>query len=117
MIPKKPPTGLAKPGRALWREIQSGYVLDPAETQILLQMCRLTDTLARLETELAGAETTVRGSRNQPVGHPLLAEIRLTSLALGRLAKQLALPQPRTGSAGNRRGRLPGVTPIRNQGA
>jgi hypothetical protein len=111
MTIKKPPNGLAKPGRALWREIQGVYVLDPAEEQILLQMCRLTDTLARLETELAGAETTVSGSRGQPVGHPLLAEVRLTSLALGRLSKQLALPQPKTASA--RRGRLPGVASIR----
>jgi hypothetical protein len=107
MTIKKPPNGLARPGRALWREIQSGYTLDPAEEQILLQMCRLTDTLARLEGELASAETTVHGSRGQPVGHPLLAEIRLTSLALGRLAKQLALPQPK--AAGARHGRLPGV--------
>jgi hypothetical protein len=107
MTIKKSPKGLAAAGRALWREVQGGYVLDPAEEQILLQMCRLTDTLARLETELASAETTVRGSRGQPVGHPLLAEIRLTSLALGRLTKQLALPQPKSASA--RRGRLPGV--------
>lgn len=109
MTIKKSPKGLAAPGRALWREVQAGFVLDPAEEQILIQMCRLTDTLARLEAEMADAPSTVMGSRNNPVAHPLLAEIRLTSLSLGRLAKQLALPQPR---ASARRGRLPSVVDL-----
>lgn len=40
--------------------------------------------------------------------HPLITEIRLTSLALAKLAKALDLPQPKSG-ANARRGRLPGV--------
>ena len=42
--------------------------------------------------------------------NPLFAEIRLTSLALAKLAKQLNLPQPRV--TGGRRGRLSSVQHI-----
>jgi hypothetical protein len=107
-----PPKGLLKAGRALWRDVQSQYILDPAEEAILLQMCRLSDELARISDELATQTATAKGSRNQPIINPLIQESRLTTLALAKLAKALDLPQPKTGTA-NRRGRLPGVAPIR----
>jgi hypothetical protein len=40
----------------------------------------------------------------------LITEMRLNSVALAKLAKALDLPQPKTAG---RRGRLPGVTPLR----
>jgi hypothetical protein len=107
---QRPPKGLLRAGRALWREVQSQYVLDPAEGAVLLQMCRLSDQLAQLQEEFSAENvTTVQGSRGQPVLNPILAEIRLTSLALAKLAAELDLPQPKSPGAANRRGRLQSV--------
>jgi hypothetical protein len=108
---QRPPKGLLRAGRALWRDVQSKYVLDPAELAVLLQMCRLGDQLERLQDEFSGQNAaTVKGSRGQPVLNPLLGEIRLTSLALAKLAAALDLPQPKSSGAGNRRrGRLQSV--------
>jgi hypothetical protein len=108
---QRPPKGLASAGRALWRDVQGGYVLDPAEEAILLQMCRLTDELGRLADELAAQNATVKGSRGQSIVNPLVSEIRLTSVALAKLAKALDLPQPKSATAA-RRGRLPGVVAL-----
>jgi hypothetical protein len=107
-----PPPGLLAAGEVLWRNTWSEYVLDPAETAVLTEMCHLTDNLATMQAQLAGLPPTAAGSRGQIVVHPLIAEIRLTSLALAKLAKTLALPHPRTAAA-NRRGRIPGVTQLR----
>jgi len=107
-----PPKGLLRAGRALWRDVHRQYILDPAEEVILLQMCRLSDELARISDELATQNATTKGSRGQPVVNPLIQEIRLTSLALAKLTKALDLPQPKSGTT-SRRGRLPGVVDLR----
>jgi hypothetical protein len=60
-----------------------------------------------MQAELAAQQPVTKGSRGQVISHPLLSEIRLTSLALAKLTKTLALPQPKT--SGARRGRLPSV--------
>jgi len=110
MTEKRPPRRLETAGQRLWKETLADFELDPAEEAILLQMARLSDDLARMNAELAGAPATIPGSRGQMIVNPLFAEIRLTSLALAKLAKQLNLPQPRV--TGGRRGRLSSVQHI-----
>lgn len=110
------PKGLARAGKALWREVQRQYVLDPAEASILMQMCRISDQLSRISDQLWAENVVVSGSRGQDVANPLLAESRLLSAALARLAKSLNLPQPRSGSS-SRKGRLTSVEGLRKSGA
>lgn len=90
-IPPAPP-GLARGGRRKWREAHEKYVFTPAETAILERICRQIDRLERLDGEISASPVVVDGSRGQPVPSPLLAEIRLQELALGKLVKLLALP-------------------------
>lgn len=111
----RPPKGLAKAGRALWREATKQYVFDPAEAAVLLQMCRISDHLEALEAHLAAESSDfsshsalVKGSRGQPVVNPVLQEIRLQSLALAKLAVALDLPEPKA-STSRRKGRLGSV--------
>jgi hypothetical protein len=112
---QRPPKGLLRAGRALWRDATKDYVFDPAEEAVLLQMCRISDHLDALEGELltkTGDFSTfsalVTGSRGQPVVNPVLQEIRLQSLALAKLAVALNLPDPKAASP-RRKGRLSSV--------
>jgi inactivated superfamily I helicase len=73
----KPPTGLSKPGRDLWRKVTGVLDFDdPRELVALRQSCLLEDDLDRLRTELATAALVVKGSTGQPVETPLLGAIR-----------------------------------------
>lgn len=116
---QRPPKGLARAGRALWRDATKDYVFDPTEIPVLLQMCRISDHLEALESELStesgdfsAGSALVKGSRGQPVISPILQEIRLQSLALAKLATALELPDPKAKTAA-RKGRLSSVEPIR----
>lgn len=112
----RPPKGLARAGRALWREATKQFVFDAAESAVLLQMCRISDHLDAMEGELSTQSAVSKGSRNQPVLNPLLQEIRLQSLALAKLAAALDLPDPKASTSQRRRGRLSSVEPMIRQG-
>jgi hypothetical protein len=53
----------------------------------------VVDEIAQLEAALP-ARLTVKGSRGQPVAHPLLGELRMHRVVLRALVKQLSLPDP-----------------------
>jgi hypothetical protein len=85
----KPPPGLGKRGAAFWRAVQAEWVPDAAESEVLLEACRLLDQLDRLEAE---AQTvTVPGSRGQPRANPALGEIRAGRAQLAQLLASLRL--------------------------
>jgi hypothetical protein len=108
---QRPPKGLARAGRAKWREATQQYVFDPAESAVLLQICRVLDHLERLECESAASPAVVKGSRGQPVVSPILQEIRLQSVALAKLVAALDLPDPKA-TTPRRKGRLSSVEGI-----
>ena len=92
----RPPTGLARAGRRLWKSVvedadSQGIDLDSLELSHLEDACRLADRLEQMESELAASSTgfMVRGYQGQPVAHPLLGEIRQTralrALTLARI--------------------------------
>jgi hypothetical protein len=96
------PAGLGPSGRALWRQVHAAYGLNPAETLMLTELCRVADRLDRIEHELAGAPLIVEGSTGQPRSHPLLGEQRAQMRLAESLARSLALPMPGE-SVGRRR--------------
>lgn len=79
-------------GRALWRNVMGKYVLDPAETALLHELCRTADELDALTAAMADQSPVVEGSQGQPRAHPLLAEIRQHRRVAENLAVALALP-------------------------
>ncbi len=89
----RPPAGLGRRGRALWRDVMAAYHLDPAEAVVLEHAAGTLDLVAGLQAELAGLEDlVVTGSRGQPLPHPVIAELRRQRLALAQLLRALRLP-------------------------
>jgi hypothetical protein len=90
-----PPKGLAARGRMFWRVVVDRYRLNPAESQILWELCRTLDELDELNAERVGVDAFVKGSEGQPRPHPvhaMIAEKRNTAVLLSR---RLALPDDR----------------------
>ncbi len=83
-MPKRPPADLGAAGRRLYRDLTTGYVLNPADQAVAVEAARTADALAEL-ADLAGAAT---GSEKRLC----LAEQRSQRLALSRLLRQLGLP-------------------------
>lgn len=94
MTTPKRPAGLGTAGARFWRQVAGAYELRPDEGVLLETACRTLDTIAALDAALVGEPLTVRGSAGQLREHPLLSEARQQRLALSRLLRQLALPDP-----------------------
>jgi hypothetical protein len=99
-----PPTGLALRGRTFWRQVVDRYALNPAEQQILWELCRTLDVLDELNAERATADAFVKGSEGQPRPHPVYAMIVESQKIAVLLSRRLALPddmarEKRTASA------------------
>jgi len=94
----KPPTGLGKAGKALWRaiqrDLQDGWALDAREAHMLERACRTADDLAVLEATVDKEGATVEGSRGQTVVHPALIEARQLRVVQLRLLSVLELADP-----------------------
>src|SRR5215203_7307057 len=89
----KTPSGLRAPARRLWAAVVDKYVLTPAELTLLVEACRTSDELERLERAVrALPELTTTGSAGQVKAHPLLGEVRAHRQLLERLAGALNLP-------------------------
>ena len=79
-------------GRALWDSVLTAYELDPAESDLLLEVCRLVDHLERVHTAVLAEPLTSPGSTGQPVASPLLAELRAGRRQLVELVATLHIP-------------------------
>jgi hypothetical protein len=90
--PPRPSEGLGPTGRALWRDTVANYTFTATELGVLRELCRATDNATRLTTHAKGVSVTVKGSRNQPIVHPVFAEIRATQETIARLSRALNLP-------------------------
>jgi hypothetical protein len=89
---KSPPDDLETRGKALWCSVVGKYVLDPAETALLHELCRTADELDVLTAAMVDQPPVVVGSQGQPRANPLLAEIRQHRRLAESLAVALALP-------------------------
>lgn len=84
----KAPAGLQARGRAFWRAVQRDLELEPHETQLLGECCRVLDRLEALEAEIKRSGLLTPDGRISPV----VVEARLQAVALARLVASLRLP-------------------------
>ena len=92
----KPPAGLAKSGRALWRAVMGDYALDEHEATILREACRTADSLDALQS-LLDAEGLMSATSQGPRIHPALVELRQQRVVFARLLTALRIPTGDTG--------------------
>ena len=93
--PRKP-AGLGVEGARLWAEITSemaddGVIPTSQERRYLEDACRTADSITDMERALEGQPRIVKGSQNQPVAHPLIAEIRQHRVTLSALLARVKL--------------------------
>lgn len=86
------PKGLKSRGRACWRAVTTEFELDPAERELLRELCVTLDEIDALATALRTSELVVEGSRGQPRTNPLLGELRTHRKLADALVLSLALP-------------------------
>jgi hypothetical protein len=87
----KPPTGLQKPGKRLWKAVVSSFELREDELVLLEAASRLADEISLMDSAMEKMTVLVLGSKQQLRANPLLAEARAHRLALGRILGQLGL--------------------------
>lgn len=89
------PHGLDEAGRKLWEDMTTVYELAPGELRILHDACSEADLIAALEADWVrqGRPMETRGSRNQLVAHPAIAELRQHRLTMRSLLTALKLPR------------------------
>lgn len=97
------PDGLGDAGSALWLAIlagleeaseddEGGWELDERELAILEAAARQADDLGKIEAAIEEHGVMTRGSTNQLVVNPAVAEARQSRAALAKLLGQLKLP-------------------------
>jgi hypothetical protein len=86
--------GLGARGREFWDEQQKQLEFDPHEAQVLLEACRILDTIESLSEAIGADGVMVVGSQGQPVLNGAVAELRQQQAALARLIIQLNLDAP-----------------------
>ena len=102
-VPRSP-AGLRTSGRALWRALQSEFVLDERESTMLREACRTADSLDALQTQLDNDGVMSESSQGTRV-HPALVELRQQRVTLARLLAALSIPSDGIETAGRRRRR------------
>lgn len=87
------PGELGPRGRKFWRLTVAAFELETEELELLREACRTLDNLDALAEALRADGPMVKGSEGQVRAHPAFVEMRGARLVLGRLLKQLALPE------------------------
>lgn len=84
---------LGKDGAKLWDEVVRDFILRPDELRALSSAAKLSDLIARLESELAKSPLLVPGSRpHMLVANGLIGELRQARVAQASLLRSLKLP-------------------------
>ena len=83
----QPPVGLGKRGTAFWSAVLQDLEMEPHETALLAETCRVLDRLDLLDAEIQRSDLIVDGRVN-----PLFVEARLQGVTLARLIASLRLP-------------------------
>lgn len=118
---------LGRAGRVLWSEMNSGALLGPMQRVLLLEACRMTDRLDKLDAVLAGEVQTwltleLREDEEDEfertfvvVINSAVAEARQTAVALKSVMSEIRMAG-RTGGAAQTPPAGPGTGPSRPPG-
>lgn len=87
----KPPAGLQRSGRALWRAVLADFDLEEHERQLLHETCRTRDLCDRLQSVLDADGPMSESSQGIRV-HPAAVELRQQRITLARLLAALNVP-------------------------
>jgi hypothetical protein len=88
----KRPSGLGARGAHFWTTTTTAFTLEPAEQELLAEICRTLDLCDQLRAAVARAGLTWTAPSGQERIHPGVAELRQARALVGRLLGQLALP-------------------------
>lgn len=87
----RPPEGLRKTGRSLWRTVMTDYELTEPEQVMLREACRTADLIDSLQGTLDAEGTMSESSQGIRV-HPAAVELRQQRVTLARLWAALRVP-------------------------
>jgi hypothetical protein len=88
----KPPEGLGRGGRKLWRAILRDFELGEHERLMLREACFTADTCEALLGVIAEQGPTVTNHLGGVSAHPALRELRQQRLCLARMIVCLRVP-------------------------
>ena len=89
--PPRPPAGLQRSGRVLWRAVLRDYELADHERALLLQAARTADLLDDLEAELRRTGAIVESPQGSKA-NPAAVEARQQRITFARLIVALRIP-------------------------
>ena len=92
MAKKEQPPRLGAAGTNLWTSVTSEFEFEPHERVLLVELCRVADTLAALQEAIDKDGVVVRQSFENLRANPLLVEQRLQRATFAHLVKALKLP-------------------------
>ena len=87
------PAGIGPRGGALWQHVQEDSTFDPRETNLLIEVCRILDTIDALSESIAGDGIMVAGSQGQLVLNAAVGELRQQQQSYARLVTMLNLDE------------------------
>jgi Phage terminase, small subunit len=91
-VPVTPAKTSSSRGQAFRTHVLDTFNLDQAELELLEQVCRLLDHADALQAAIEADGVMVTTSQGDRRPNPAIAVARSTSLAIGRLLGQLAIP-------------------------
>jgi hypothetical protein len=87
----RPPDGLGRSGRRIWREIMRGFELEPHEVTLLREVAATADLIDGLAEVVDGEGLTSESPQGVRV-HPCVTELRQQRVTLARLLAALSIP-------------------------
>jgi phage terminase small subunit len=90
-VDEKPPAGLSRRARAVWRDVLRDYSLESRHLTVLESALRTLDRLDAARAIVDRDGMIVAGSKGQVRPHPMLAVERDCRISLARLWRELDL--------------------------
>jgi phage terminase small subunit len=90
----KPPKGLQKGGKTLWKQVLNGWEVPPEQYQVLENCCKSQDRIDTLQAQLKKEGMTVKNRFGVVIAHPSASLLRAEIANFGTLYRLLCLAAP-----------------------